>query len=88
MPIRVTNTPFNTIRARSCHRYPTQNQPNVPNNPNHKSICGIVPTALADVATSIRITEIHLTYHDKSPFGVIFLKTLEESSALILSFSF
>src|SRR6056300_537991 len=84
----VTSIALRNNSALSCHRYPTQAQPTVPNRPNHMSMCGIVPTLLAAVATNIKNTETHFTYQDRSPLGVTFLITLEEFNFLILSSSF
>src|SRR6056300_583399 len=84
----VTSIALRNNSALSCQRYPTHAHPTVPTSPNHMSMCGMVPTLLAAVATNIKNTETHFTYQERSPLGVTFLITLEEFNFLILSSSF
>ena len=84
----MTRAPFNMIRALSCHNIPTVNQPTVPIKLNHRSNIGKVPVARLATANKINTDDAHLTYHDRSCLGVIFLNTLDEFNAFILSFNF
>ena len=90
MPVNKTadNIAFKNINALSCHKNPTTNQPIVPIKLKYKSNICDTSAALKQTAIINIILAIHFIYQDKSPLGVIFLKTHVEFNSFILSSNF